>query len=35
VTTHLLTNVATIRKFLDRSIECDGDLGQPGHVRIA
>ena len=34
VTMHLLTNIATIRKFCDRIIECDGDLGNTGHVRI-
>jgi RNA 3'-terminal phosphate cyclase (ATP) len=32
VTPHLLTNLAVIRRFLDRDIRCDGDEGQPGTV---
>jgi RNA 3'-terminal phosphate cyclase (ATP) len=35
VTAHLLTNVAVIRRFVDREIVCEGDEGQPGRVRIA
>ena len=35
ITSHLTTNVAVIRRFLDRSIVCEGELGQPGRVRIA
>jgi RNA 3'-terminal phosphate cyclase (ATP) len=34
VTQHLLTNIAVIRYFVDRVIECDGVEGQPGVVRI-
>src|SRR5262249_9181469 len=29
VTLHLLTNVAVIRRFLDRDIVCEGDEGKP------
>lgn len=35
VTPHLLTNVAVIRQFIDRNIECVGAEGQPGLVRIS
>ncbi len=34
VTRHLTTNIATIRKFVDRVIELDGEEGRPGTVRI-
>jgi RNA 3'-terminal phosphate cyclase (ATP) len=34
VTSHLLTNVAVIRRFVDRTIVCEGEAGQPGVVRI-
>jgi RNA 3'-terminal phosphate cyclase (ATP) len=35
VTLHLTTNVAVIRRFLDRDVVCEGELGSPGRVRIA
>lgn len=35
VTQHLLTNIAVIRKFVDRDIVCEGEEGGPGMVRIA
>ena len=35
VTRHLTTNVAVIRRFLDRDIVCEGEEGQPGRVRIS
>jgi RNA 3'-phosphate cyclase len=35
VTRHLTTNIATVRKFVDRTISVDGEEGQPGTVRIA
>ncbi len=35
VTRHLTTNVAVIRRFLDRDISVEGDEGSPGIVRIA
>lgn len=35
VTQHLLTNIDTIRRFVDRDIRCDGNLGRPGTVRVA
>jgi RNA 3'-terminal phosphate cyclase (ATP) len=35
VTRHLTTNIAVIRRFLERDIVCDGDEGGPGVVRIA
>jgi RNA 3'-terminal phosphate cyclase len=35
VTQHLLTNVATIRCFVERDIMCEGAEGAPGVVRIA
>ena len=34
VTQHLLTNLAVIRRFLDRDLVCEGAEGQPGWVRI-
>jgi RNA 3'-terminal phosphate cyclase (ATP) len=34
ITQHLLTNVAIIRKFVDREIVCEGDEGKAGVVRI-
>jgi len=34
VTRHLETNVATIRAFVDRSVEIAGKIGQPGRVVI-
>jgi RNA 3'-terminal phosphate cyclase (ATP) len=34
VTAHLLTNVAVIRRFVDRDIVCEGAQGGPGKVRI-
>jgi RNA 3'-terminal phosphate cyclase len=34
VTQHLLTNVATVRRFVDRQLICEGDEGQPGVVKI-
>jgi RNA 3'-terminal phosphate cyclase (ATP) len=34
VTRHLTTNVAVIRRFLDREIVCEGEEGTPGLVRI-
>jgi RNA 3'-phosphate cyclase len=35
VTRHLTTNIAVIRRFLDRDIVCEGEEGEPGLVRIA
>src|SRR5262249_47010101 len=35
VTSHLLTNIAVIRRFVDREIVCQGDEGNPGFVHIA
>jgi len=35
VTTHLTTNIAVIRQFVDRDISCTGDPGKPGKVTIA
>jgi RNA 3'-terminal phosphate cyclase (ATP) len=35
VTAHLLTNVAVIRRFVDRDITCEGREGEPGRVRIS
>ena len=32
VSSHLLTNLAVVRRFLDRPIEVEGKLGQPGRV---
>ena len=34
VTSHLLTNISVIRRFLDRVIDCAGGAGGPGTVRI-
>jgi RNA 3'-terminal phosphate cyclase (ATP) len=34
VTSHLLTNLAVIRCFLDRHIVCEGEVGGPGTVHI-
>lgn len=34
VTQHLLTNIATVRRFVDREIACDGTVGSPGTVRV-
>ena len=35
VTRHLTTNIAVIRRFLDREILCDGEEGGPGVVRVS
>lgn len=35
VTRHLTTNIAVIRRFLERDIVCEGAEGEPGVVRIA
>jgi RNA 3'-terminal phosphate cyclase (ATP) len=35
VTKHLTTNIAVIRRFVERDIQCEGDEGGPGAVRIA
>ena len=35
ITQHLLTNVDVIRRFVDRPIVIDGDLGKPGTVRVS
>jgi RNA 3'-phosphate cyclase len=34
VTPHLLTNLAVVRRFLDRELVCEGAAGQPGVVKI-
>lgn len=34
VTLHLTTNLAVIRKFLERELICEGEIGKPGRVRI-
>jgi RNA 3'-terminal phosphate cyclase (ATP) len=34
VTRHLTTNIATIRRFVDRSISLDAEAGRPGTVRV-
>ncbi|MCU0703332.1 MAG: RNA 3'-terminal phosphate cyclase [Fimbriiglobus sp.] len=34
VTQHLLTNIDTIRRFVDRPISCDGSVGTSGTVRV-
>lgn len=34
ITSHLLTNTATIQRFIDRSIQVEGNEGDPGLVRI-
>lgn len=35
VSSHLLTNVAVVGRFLERPIVCEGDEGGPGVVRLA
>jgi RNA 3'-phosphate cyclase len=35
VTDHLTTNIAVVRRFLDREIVCTGEVGGPGEVRVA
>jgi len=35
ITKHLLTNIETVRLFVEREITCEGKLGAPGTVRIA
>ncbi len=35
VTRHLTTNIAVIKMFIDREIECEGEEGSTGVVRIA
>jgi RNA 3'-terminal phosphate cyclase (ATP) len=35
VTQHLLTNMAVVKRFVDRDISCDAGEGEPGSVRIA
>jgi RNA 3'-terminal phosphate cyclase (ATP) len=34
VTQHLLTNIAVIRRFVEREIVCEGEEGEPGVARI-
>src|SRR5262249_26683477 len=34
ITLHLTTNVAIIRRFLDREIVCEGEEGQPGRIAV-
>jgi RNA 3'-terminal phosphate cyclase (ATP) len=34
ITQHLLTNVAVIRKFIEREVRCEGEEGSPGRVVI-
>jgi RNA 3'-phosphate cyclase len=34
VTAHLVTNVAVIRKFVDRDLVCEGEEGQPGTITV-
>jgi RNA 3'-terminal phosphate cyclase (ATP) len=34
VTRHLTTNIAVVRRFLDRDIVCEGEEGAPGVVRV-
>jgi RNA 3'-terminal phosphate cyclase (ATP) len=34
ITRHLTTNIATVRKFVDRAIELDAEVGRPGTVRV-
>jgi RNA 3'-terminal phosphate cyclase len=34
VTRHLTTNLDVIRRFVDRKMECEGEEGGPGVVRI-
>jgi RNA 3'-terminal phosphate cyclase len=35
VTSHLTTNIAVIRQFVERDITYTGDMGKPGMVTIA
>jgi len=35
VTNHLLTNIDTVKRFVDRDIDCEGFVGGKGIVRIA
>jgi RNA 3'-terminal phosphate cyclase (ATP) len=35
ITRHVTTNVAVIRRFLDREIVCEGEEGHPGRVRVS
>lgn len=35
VSSHLLTNIAVIRRFVEREITCEGEEGQAGQVTIA
>jgi RNA 3'-terminal phosphate cyclase (ATP) len=35
VTSHLVTNIEVIGRFLERRIVCEGEEGQPGRVRIS
>jgi RNA 3'-phosphate cyclase len=35
ITRHLTTNIETVRKFVDRTIEVDGEEREPGTVRVA
>lgn len=35
VTRHLTTNIATVRKFVDRDISLDAEVGRSGTVRVA
>lgn len=35
VTQHLLTNIDTVRRFVNREISCEGRPGSPGTVRIS
>ncbi len=34
ISRHLLTNIDTIRHFVDRNILCEGNLGKPGLIRV-
>jgi RNA 3'-phosphate cyclase len=34
ITRHLTTNIETVRKFVDRAIEIEGEEGKPGTVRL-
>jgi RNA 3'-terminal phosphate cyclase (ATP) len=34
VTSHLLTNLAVIRRFIERDLRCEGSEGKPGCVEI-
>ena len=34
VTLHLTTNISVISRFLEREIVCEGEVGQPGWVRV-